>query len=340
MDSNLHVSELMLHVLTARGVLSWTAWREAYDSVAGNAVETGLPPYNLAARQLDQLGHIEIVSMGGEFKLAAAPAVFVRLPRLGLPTAVLCGGRSPQTERKLRDAAAANSARLMVFESRLERQMSPRSFFVEGEDVSHLARTAAAAGVQFAEVHAAWSMVNAAGNIDSYAQSLTWRHEPEANLQVSEFSLTSLRFGPPQTGAQGRRLLRYFPRRLPSYYELRDGDRAARTDRDWGMYATLGAHGQNCLIHDSRAKIIAVPAGVPLPKLIARALALCSGLSPAWLPSTNASWPSQESNGFYIYTAVPDSIAETVFEKMGQFPLPLHIPTEFLKTLHYSRPYE
>lgn len=330
----------MLHILTVRGVLSWTTWREAYDSVAGSAQETGFPPYNLAARQLDELGHIEIVSIGGEFKLAAAPAVLALLPRFGLPTAVLCGGRSPQTERKLREAAGANSARLIVFESRQERQMPPRSFFVEAEDISHLAGTAAAAGVQFAEILPAWSLVNAASDVDAYKQSLTWRHEPEANLQVSEFGLASLRFGPPQAGAQGCRLLRYFPRRLPSYYELRDGEKASRIDRDWGMYAVLGAQGQNCLIHDSRSKIVAVPASVPLPKLFARALVLCSGLSPAWLPATDAKWPSLESNGFYVYTAVPDSIAETVFEKIGQSPLPLHIPAEFLKTLHYYRPYE
>jgi hypothetical protein len=85
----------MLHILTVRGLLSWKTWREAYDSVAGSAQETGFPPYNLAARQLDELGHIEIVSIGGEFKLAAAPAVLALLPRFGLPTAVLCGGRSP-----------------------------------------------------------------------------------------------------------------------------------------------------------------------------------------------------------------------------------------------------
>ncbi len=330
----------MLHVASARGVLSWGTWREAYDSVAASYSGLDLLPCNRAASQLDSLGHIEIAAVNGDVKIAAAPAVLSLLPRLGLPTGVLCGGRSPHTEAKLSEAAAANSARLIIYDSPKQRQKPPRAFFLEAEDVSHLSAAASAAGVYFASVHPAWSLVNASGNVDSYLNAIEWRHEPEPNLRASEFDIDSLRFAAPRPGANGARLLRYFPRRLPSFHEFRDGVKAARTDRAWGMYAALKAHGKNCIVHDSHAKIVAVPASAPLPRLLARALTLCSGLAPAWLPATEAKWPFKEADGFLVYTTVPDSIAKVLFGKVGQTALPLHIPGEFLRTLNYHRPYE
>jgi hypothetical protein len=330
----------MLHVSSARGILTWRAWRDAYDSVAANSGEGDLLPSNRAADQLDSLGHIEIASLNGELKVAAAPAVLALLPRLGLPTAVLCGGRSPHTESRLRKAAEANSARLIIFNSSQERQKAPRAFFLEAEDVEHLAAAASAAAVHFASIQPAWSLVNSAGSVESYLAGLSWRHEPEPNLNCSELDVDLLRFGFRRPNAQGMRLLRYFPRVLPSYHEVRGGEKAARVERSWGVYATLKAHGKNCIVHDSHAKAVAAPASAPLPRLLARALTLCSGLAAAWLPASSVKWPFKESDGFQVYTSVPDSIAKMLFSKVGQTALPLHIPAEFLQTLNYHRPYE
>ena len=121
MRSDLPPLELLLHVITARGALSWSAWREAYESVAGTADERLGLPSGQASRMLDNLGHIEVASTNNELRLAAAPAMLSRLPRLGLPTAILSGGRSPQTERKLCEAADANAARVVVVPSAAER---------------------------------------------------------------------------------------------------------------------------------------------------------------------------------------------------------------------------
>lgn len=340
MQSSLNISELMLHVSSARGILSWGVWKEAYDSVASSSGTTDLLPSYRAADQLDSLGHIEIAKSNGELKLAAAPAVLALLPRLGLPIAVLCGGRSPHTEARLRDAAAANSARLIIFSSPKERQMPPRSFFIEAEDVVHLKSAAGAASIQFADIQPAWSLAVAAGTLDSYLASLSWRQEPEPNINCSVFDIGSFRFGSRNQNAEGVQLLRYFPRVLPPYYELRDGQRAARVEKTWGIYAALKGHGKNCIIHDARAKAVAVSTSTSLPRLFARALVLSSGLAAAWLPAHGVKWPVSESEGFHVYTSVPDSIVETLLAKLGQTALPLHIPSEFLKTLNYHRPYE
>ena len=183
----------MLHVTTARGILGWATWREAYESVMHSLdAGTELPP-SQGSRILESLAHVEVVSVNGHLKVAAAPAVLARLPRAGLPVAVLCGGRSPQTERKLREAANANSARFIAVPSAAERHRPPRAFLVEAEDLAHLSRTATAAGIQFAELPPAWSLVHSVGNLDGYLSSLAWRHEPEPNLSATDFDVSSMR---------------------------------------------------------------------------------------------------------------------------------------------------
>jgi hypothetical protein len=330
----------MLHVVTARGVLVWRAWREAYESVTQTIHQpTGLSPSQVA-RLLDNLAHVEVVTMNGSLKVAAAPAVLSLLPRAGLPTAVLCGGRSPQTERKLGDAARWNSARLITIPSFPARQMQPRSLFIEAGNVEQIAATAMAAGISFAGVPSAWSLAHSAGDVGGYLATLAWRHEPEPNLSGSEFEPDTMRFGVIQPKRIGCRLLWYFPRKLPPYFELREGEKAARLDRNWGIYALMRGHGRNCLIHDSECKMVAVPSAAPLPRLFGRALSLCSGLGPAWLSAHEAGWELTEPTGYHIYTSVPDTIANAIFSKLGQSPLPLHIPAEYIKILRSHRSYE
>src|SRR5262249_42233144 len=159
---------MMLHVTTARGILSWAAWREAYESVARNDGNEGALSLLQGARMLDNLAHIEVASVNGDLKVAVTPAVLAKLPRPGLPRAVLCGGRSPQTERKLRDSAAEGSGRFASTPSWPERQHPPRSFFVEAENDAALARIASAAGVRFADVPPSWLLANGAAGIEDY----------------------------------------------------------------------------------------------------------------------------------------------------------------------------
>jgi hypothetical protein len=83
--------------------------------------------------------------------------------------------------------------------------------------------------------------------------------------------------------------------------------------------------------------MIAVPAAAPLPKLFGRVLCLCSGLAPAWLPASDTDWKFPESKGYHVYTSVPQTIAEIVFAKLGQSPIPLHVPVEFFKTINSHR---
>ncbi len=330
MDSSLPALELMLHVITARGTVSWKTWNEALASVANSrALPPELSPA-LAARILDSLGHIEVTTSSSGTNMAAAPAVLAMLPRAGLPRAVLCGGRSPELERRLDDAAAYENARVIVVPPGPERLENPRSFILEADTPESLSAVARRIGVPFPNVPPAWALANCIAPVSDYIASLQWRNEEEPTIPASEFDPEALRFREPNRTRATLRLLQYFPRKLPPYHELRQGAKFARADRDWGIHAVLIDNARNVIVHDKQAHALAVPSSTALPKLYARSLALCSGLPPAWLPATEVAWGLGEARGFLVYPHVPSHIAELVFIKLGQDPLPLHIPQQFL----------
>lgn len=340
MESELPPLELALHVVTARRMVDWSVWRETYESVMSFRQSSSNLSPSQGLMLLDNLGHLETCVLSGSLKIAAAPAVLARLPRAGLPTAVLCGGRSPQTEIKIEKSMSMGCSRLIISNDATEVQLSPRRFFVQGEEETDLIKTAGACGIHYAEVPPAWSLAHSTVDTEQYLASLTWRHEPEPELPAREFLTDEMTFSVKGLPSPEFRLLRYFPRRLPPYFEARNGEQAARIDRDWGIYAALHAHGRNCLIYDWRHKIIAVPASAPLPRLIGRSLSLCSGLPPSWLAAKEAGWKQPEPNGYHVYPSIPHAISELLFKKLGQSPLPLPLPSDFVKKLSSTIPYE
>jgi hypothetical protein len=333
MPSDLPALELMLHVVTARGTLSWAAWQNSLSSLAnGQGLYQEFSPAE-GLRILDCLAHIEVTTSSQGIILAAAPACLAKLPRAGIPRAVLCGGRSPQSERSLADAATTAGCRFCAVASTPERRESPRPLLVEADAPGILSKVADAIGVAYSETPPAWAVASVSGSVQEYTQSLEWRSEPEPPIPARELDPATLRFADALPTRSGPRLIQYFPRRLPSYHVLRDGQNFTRIGRDWGIYAVLAGHGRNIIIHDVHAHAIAVPASAPLPKLSARALALCSGLPPAWLPSAETGWHTSENRGYWVYSQVPSNIASLVLRALGQEPLPLQIPQDFLRRI-------
>lgn len=330
--------ELMLHVVTARGALTWAAWRSSLSSLAdGRGLAQEFSPAE-ALRILDALAHVEVTVSSQGITLAAAPAFLARLPHAGLPCAVLCGGRSPESERRLADAAAGVGCRFRAVAAAPERKETPRSLFVEGDSPCTLFKVAETVGVAYSETPPAWAIANIVGNVQQYGQTLQWRSEPEPSIPARELDPATLRFADVIPARSGPRLIHYFPRRLPPYHDLRDGQSFARTDRDWGIYSVLGGQGRNVIIHDLHAHTVAIPASAPLPRLFARTLALCSGLAPAWLPASEINWHAEETRGYWIYSQIPSRIASLVFEKLGQDPLPLQISQDFLRRIQPQTP--
>ncbi len=325
MPSSPTALEQLLHVVTARGALSWREWKDACWSLSTRLDFNGLSPAG-AARALDELGHVEIAAQNGSASVMAAPAVLVRLPKAGAAIGILAGGRSPQTARRLAAASVANRVQFTVRPHSAARPETTAVLCVEAEDAAALAAVAATAEIRLSDTPTAWALAHIAGTVSAYLAGLSWRHAPEPALEGREFDPTSGRYGSIRRGATGMRLIQYYPRVHPPFWELRDGDRAARTDRDWGVYICLSRGDRDHLVYDRDLKALAVPVEKPLPRPLGRALALCRGEAPEIISGTDARWPVPAWARYHVYHGIPSNIAELVLNKLGQDALPLHIP--------------
>lgn len=325
MPSNPTALEQLLHVVTARGVLPWKDWKDACWSLSTRLDFNGLSPAG-AARTLDELGHVEIAAQNGSATVMAAPAVLVRLPKAGAAIGVLAGGRSPQTAQRLAAAATANSARFILRPHSATRRETTAVLCVEAEDAAALATVAATAEIRVSDTPTAWVLAHAAGSVAGYIASLSWRHGPESAFEGREFDTITGRYGAIRRGATGIRLIQYYPRVHPPFWELRDGDRAARTDRDWGIHVCLSRGEREHLVYDRDLNALAVPIEKPVPRPLGRALALCRGEAPEIISGIGAGWPVPAWARYHVYHDVPNNIADLVLNKLGQDALPLHIP--------------
>jgi len=98
-----------------------------------------------------------------------------------------------------------------------------------------------------------------------------------------------------------------------------DHQAAEVDDRDWGRYLILAAEEIDVMLYDDRRYLLAIPATVPLPRFLARAATLCSGLAPeSGKIGEDAIGGLPAGHAVDIYTAVPPSIAQSISEKLSQ----------------------
>jgi hypothetical protein len=96
------LGDQVLFVLSARGELTWSEFRAVFDRLAAPRVMSLLderaPDARLGlAALLDELGHCDSHRSDYGSSLLVARPLLARLPAPGLPRAVLCGSRSPET---------------------------------------------------------------------------------------------------------------------------------------------------------------------------------------------------------------------------------------------------
>lgn len=90
-------------------------------------------------------------------------------------------------------------------------------------------------------------------------------------------------------------------------------------DRDWGRYIILASEGVDVTLYDEKHHYLVVPSTAPLPRFLARAATLCSGLAPA--PAKIGKDPIGELPAGHpvdIYSAVPPPIALMISKKLSQ----------------------
>jgi hypothetical protein len=323
-------ADVLLYALSSSRQLTWDAFKRIFNQVyvrqarttAGVASEE--PDRHLrraAVSILEALGHCDVSfgAQGGE--IYAAPAIIATLPTAGLPRAVLCGSRSPDTLRALR-AAADDRIRISV-NPHGPAVFAPCRIEIESDSVLAMEQFARSAGVRLQQSPAAWSILAMSGSVDRYVSTLNWSTRPDLNWPRSNFDPDRLHFvlSPRPVVSSDLILARYQNPSTGRYlFWLWDGPRSAAVDDpDWARYATLWKGGYHALGYDPSRASFAVPRTAPLPRLLSRAMSLCSGYAPAAMP-TGQEPRNSEVVGVDMYRDVPPDVYEMCAAKLGQSP--------------------
>jgi hypothetical protein len=312
----------LLHVLSARQHLSWQMYKRLFDTFylqmpsEYTSVNSVSVVRQDVTRALDLLGHCDFsFDSGGTVDIA--PPVLALLPKSGFPEAIVCGERMLNMPGAIQKACGDMQGGLVV---RCEAQGDgpnwiPDRIVISAKSRVLLADLATRLNLNFNDVSPAQLLLNFVAPLKGYLSSLDWRQEPELNWRCQFFHTKALKFVSGQM--KGATLAGYEdPKRLIYKYYLRKDNRVAVVDKDWGRYAALYLEHNDVLIYDQVNEKMAVPYTVPLPRLFARILGLCSGR----VPNVHAV-DSAQDNGqqrYFVYTGVTPEIAISLSGKLGQ----------------------
>jgi hypothetical protein len=325
------IGDALLFALSAWESCTWQAFRRAIDALQARSLAAASPtpvagepegrPYLDAARALEALGHCDVAFDGENEMVFTAPSLLARLPLAGLPRAVLCGSRSPGTIEALREAARSCGEPVRVGSTSQARHhpFAPARIEVQATSEAAMRELAARLGVAYAPVPPAWSLVTVSGSVEEFLSTLEWSERPDLNWPSSDFDPARLRFAGRAEPSLPLILRRYHDpvHRRPAFW-IWQGSRSARVgDPSWGRYAVLAAAGRRALTYDPVTGSLEAPATVPLPRLLSRAAALCSGFV---YPSTgHPAQPAPRSpKRCHLYRDVPPDLYGRCAEKLGQ----------------------
>lgn len=311
----------LLAVISARQRLPWQSFREAFDVLHARALHTGSGVDDAAGyvrtrsiRLLSELGHAETLPYGASAAICVAPTVLAALPLVGLPLACLCGSRSLRAAADLRAAAGSFGDRVRVItrSQPFSGGYAPAAIHLEATEAELLSEVAKRAEIEYVATPPAWQMLEYSGSAAEYEQQLQWNSDPDPAWPRKDFDPGSLTFRPGGAGAADRLSSFQDPVTRRQIHRLWRSGRATTIDRDWGRWLYLRDLGRSVLRFDELRQTLTVPATAPLPPLLGRALALCSGLAPARQPN-----PDDAALHMDVYGSVGVAVAELLAEKLG-----------------------
>lgn len=319
--------ERLLYSISTRGKMSFNNFETAFNTIYFHVHKKSPEDVSYTylkyqtLRFLDALGHCEFDF--GKRCVYACPPVLVLVPGFGLPKAVLAGARNPDLIKHIKAFASLNkdSVRFDSIPQKIRYSLLPQAIYLEAISKDLLEGAAVKAGISFKlEEPVAWRLINFSSDMDTIKQNISFEARAELNWPKRTFSIAKLAFDKFYSKQDTLRFVEYTnPKDQQRRHWIWDGNMAGEIDRDWGRFLVLSSQNINVILYDKKRFLFAVPATVPLPRLISRALTLCTGLAP-----TDAILMGQPVKdipvdcSFNIYQAVIPSIAEIVAEKLGQ----------------------
>jgi hypothetical protein len=311
----------LLYVISAKQQMSWAEFKSSADTLLFDEM-TGAVSWPFVRhrilRIIDCLGHCDFTFGDQGGTIYAAPPSLIRLPTSGKVRAILTGSRSPESFETLVRKGQKYSGLLVDREAQKGRHGTaiPSRICVTGPTETEIKRFAEEASLPFEATPPAWKFVHCGADLDSCIDSLVWTEGPELNWRRMDFDPEYCRFRENSSSGELLRLSRYLdPIRNIFRYRLWKQNTWASVDLDWGRYAVLREHGFDVLFYDRKHHIMLIPSAAPIPRLLERALGLCSGLAPLFLSSEKQSSSRRTYDAFKL---IPLSIAELICKSVGQ----------------------
>ncbi len=320
------MSEMLIYAMSSKGCLKLDQYNQLFRAVYLPSVSEGEDVMDIDVRYhvirvLDSLGYCEF-NFNNRMVYMCEPSL-VLLPVFGVPKALLTGARSPSLVEKLKAVVKTFHQKALVMHLSQENMniSMPACICIEAVDVETIREIGRLANITcYFERPAAWDLVNSSSSFDDISVSLKFEVRTELNWKRRIFSENFLAFlGGIERQKEGYSLVEY---RNPIDQQLRhwlwNGGSACEVGRDWGRYMALGSRGINVLMYDKRLQKLAVPATVPLPCILARAVAMCSGITPVTVTAGKRDSSIPEGHSVHLYSGVPVFIADAVAAKLKQ----------------------
>lgn len=312
----------LLMVLGAIGKLSF----EKYKGILSDALvkfgiseQQSLRPFELLTT-LESLGHCTVDYT--DRKVYMCPPGAVLLPALGLPKVALMGGRDPKEIQHLYKIAESNGERLRVIQLKQATyppHLIPDSIILEATSIKILNQTLEKIRVApFTLMPYSWAILQRAAGIDEIRSSLEYTKQAEPNWQQRTFNDKYLFFTERKSISAVKLITYTNPYSQQQVTWLWNGATAAEVDRNWGRYLMLNHSKNNVLIYSQREEKLSIPATVPLPKVYAKAAAMCSGMAPRREVIAKEVRFIDKGTPILSYDSVPLPIAELLARKLDQ----------------------
>jgi len=346
-------SEHLIYALSAKGEMSMVDFNRLFsllyspDEPERDAGELDEKNYEWlrrdARRLLDMLGYCEFDYERG--KVYACPPVLVELPVKWLPYALLTGTYTPEVLKRLEEYVQQNGTKDAVKIEKIPQssRLMPEAIKLLAVTKGHLKNAAEYARIDFQDdAPAAWKLLNFSDDLNAIEHSVYFNKFADLqNWVCEEFSPEFLRFLPQDSEnphKSDERLATYYQRgkryRRKCWIWNKD-KQGAEIDRNWGRWLLMKWKRQNVLWYNVSDSELGVPAGMPLPRLLARSVALCSGLVPErklertqWTQTRHENYDlikAPESNvqnvlniQYDFYKTINKGFVEALAKKLGQ----------------------
>lgn len=320
------MSEDLIYAMSTRGSVTFEEFNSLFRMVNAPGVSDRKDTIDIDIRRqfirlLDSLGYCEF-DFGARRVFMCDPS-FVLLPSYGLPKALFVGARTPQLINKIKENVRPSKDKMMIhYVSQNTFEFAiPALFYIEAVDIEAIKGLAEKCGIT-AELDqpASWSLASFSVSSDEVMKTANFRPFAGLNWRRRVFCVDKLVFSGQESNLQASMPLVEYknPINQQNRHLLVESDSAAEIDRDWGRYIVLSNNKKRVILYNEKLQKLITPVTVPMPRLLARAVSLCTGLAPKITIILARIGDIPSNHPVYVYPGVPGIVAELLARKLGQ----------------------